>query len=175
MYSILVITAIFVPSYAPQKVHCECITIGIIKINLYKTFLMIPGEKNNIVVLLFQWAVFYINYLKISIFLNIDTQWILFLVCLDLDTVINDKMYRDGQIWFCTDCNFQSPKKSNVHEHIESKHVTHSGYYCDICSKLCPTKSSLRMHYNRNHKVSTWLNKELYPFDWFSSMSLSFL
>ena len=71
----------------------------------------------------------------------------------DVETTIFSKIFKSitGN-WECQDCGYNSAYKKNVFEHVESKHVKHSGYYCDICSRLCPTSSSLRMHYNRNHK-----------------------
>jgi len=63
------------------------------------------------------------------------------------------KSTKDGQSLFCcTDCEFSSTGRLHVFEHIESKHVQSSGYFCNICNKTCATSAGLRMHFNRYHK-----------------------
>lgn len=55
-------------------------------------------------------------------------------------------MVKDGSIWFCTDCDYKSNKVTNVRGHIESKHISHPGYSCDFCEKICPTQEAMRKH-----------------------------
>ena len=63
------------------------------------------------------------------------------------------KSTKDGQSLFCcTDCDFSLSGRLHVFEHIETKHVQSSGYFCNICNKICATSAGLRMHFNRYHK-----------------------
>ena len=55
-------------------------------------------------------------------------------------------MYKDGQTWCCSDCSYQSQKKSHVYEHIEAKHVEHTGYECSFCNKIFKTKGAFGRH-----------------------------
>ena len=71
---------------------------------------------------------------------------------LDLDAQIKAKMVKDPSGWYCTDCDYSTKNNSNLYEHIESRHVSHPGYACDICSKFCSTRNSLRNHKARLHK-----------------------
>ena len=64
----------------------------------------------------------------------------------DVDSVILSKMHKEGSNWKCTDCSYGSYKKNNVYEHVESRHVTHPGYYCEYCNKILKTKAFLKRH-----------------------------
>ena len=69
-----------------------------------------------------------------------------FVSCLDLESVIKNKMYKVGQIWHCSDCSYQSQNNGHVYEHIEAKHVEHTGYACSFCDKIFKTKASFGRH-----------------------------
>merc|ERR1712142_99641 len=62
----------------------------------------------------------------------------------DLENVINSKMAKvpgtTSVLWQCLECNYTSKKNLNVFEHIESKHIQHGGYLCEMCHTTCPTK-----------------------------------
>ena len=68
---------------------------------------------------------------------------------LDVDSEIQTKMTKEEGIWLCTDCSYHSSQKGHVYEHIEAKHVVHSGYRCQICDKVLKTSASYRMHFKR--------------------------
>jgi len=75
----------------------------------------------------------------------------------DLESVINSKMAKvpgtATVLWQCLECDYTSKKNLNVFEHIESKHIQHEGYYCQLCNTTCPTKSAFRMHKKRKHNT----------------------
>ena len=71
---------------------------------------------------------------------------------LDVDSEINQKMFKDGSLWYCNDCEYKG-SKSHVYEHVEAKHVSHGGYQCQFCSKILKTKGSLRVHNHMYHKL----------------------
>ena len=65
---------------------------------------------------------------------------------MDVDTLVTSKMCKDGFTWYCNECNYNSMKKSHLFEHIESKHVSHSGYSCSYCGKVLKTKAAFGRH-----------------------------
>ena len=66
---------------------------------------------------------------------------------LDLAAEIQSKVAHIGVgHWQCTVCSYQSPKKCNVTEHVEAKHVVHPGYECSACHRVYPHKQSFRSH-----------------------------
>jgi len=71
----------------------------------------------------------------------------------ELDAVISLNMEKrlDGN-WHCLMCEFSSKKTSHVRNHIESKHFQGAGFPCTLCSKVCPTRNALSMHFLRKHK-----------------------
>ena len=70
----------------------------------------------------------------------------------DIGTAIHLKMFKNGSQWKCKECSYQSALKNNVYEHVEAKHIEHSGYACQFCDKVLKTKGSLRVHMNSYHK-----------------------
>ena len=71
---------------------------------------------------------------------------------LDLESSINEKLYRDeGNILRCKLCDYQSNKSSNARHHVESKHLSLQ-YFCQYCDTVCPTKNALQVHIQRKHK-----------------------
>ena len=70
---------------------------------------------------------------------------------IDVVTELNKKMYKEGKLWFCTDCEYTGTK-GHVYEHVEAKHVIHGGYQCQFCNKVLKTQGSLRVHNNKSHK-----------------------
>ena len=63
----------------------------------------------------------------------------------------------DGQVgrlesghWCCFSCDYVNPIKSTVRAHVESKHVSSSGFQCLACNRICPTRHALKMHKLRN-------------------------
>ena len=72
---------------------------------------------------------------------------------LELNEVINGQMVRDGAFYVCQVCGYRSNKSSNCQSHIESKHVSSSGFNCTLCGLFCPNRNSLKMHNYRHHKM----------------------
>ena len=74
----------------------------------------------------------------------------------DLDCIIWSKMARVAgslpAVWRCLECDYTSSRNQNVAEHVESKHVQHAGYFCELCNQTCTSKSAFRMHNQRKHK-----------------------
>ena len=71
----------------------------------------------------------------------------------ELTEQIRSKMIKDPIMgWKCSDCDYRTKNNSVLYEHIESKHVDHPGYECDICSKFCSTRNSLRNHKSLKHR-----------------------
>ena len=67
----------------------------------------------------------------------------MFCFCLDIETAIAEKMYKNGGLWYCNDCDYKTPNKSHCYEHVEAKHIVHGGYTCQICGN----------HYDRNEQL----------------------
>ena len=55
----------------------------------------------------------------------------------------------------CSFCNYQNKDKEVVRSHIESKHSSIS-YSCPHCCHPCKSRTSLRVHIHRHHKL--WIN-----------------
>jgi len=72
----------------------------------------------------------------------------------ELDYLIKAKMTEDtdGLGFKCSECSYSSLSKRNMHNHIESRHVSSCGVECSICRKVCPTREALRKHTSRAHK-----------------------
>ena len=54
--------------------------------------------------------------------------------------------------WKCTDCDYYSAKKSNVHKHVESKHVETQYYPCNFCGKVFKGINSYNVHLSNVHR-----------------------
>jgi hypothetical protein len=57
--------------------------------------------------------------------------------------------------WQCLECGYSSKYKTNVVEHVDARHVTHSDVFCLTCGKLCPNRKSLRNHQYKYHHQKT--------------------
>jgi len=70
-----------------------------------------------------------------------------------LDSAIKLKMIRrmDGSFG-CTDCDYVTKYSTTCQNHIESKHLSTSGFVCRYCNKFCPTRNALKSHTTKNHK-----------------------
>ena len=66
-----------------------------------------------------------------------------------LDMFLN--ILKSDGVWWCSECNYSSPKRCNVREHMESKHLFGSETSCNVCAQVCPTSGALRKHLLRNH------------------------
>ena len=70
---------------------------------------------------------------------------------LDVESAIAERMYKDGGVWHCSDCQFQSPRKDHVTKHVEAKHIVHGGYSCPDCGTVLKTKACYSNHQKRFH------------------------
>ena len=60
-------------------------------------------------------------------------------------------MYKEGNLWKCTECHYQYSQRGHVYKHVEAKHIVHGGYSCQICGRVLKTKESLRVHTYHSH------------------------
>jgi len=60
-------------------------------------------------------------------------------------------MSKDNNVWYCVDCQYESPYKCDMKNHIEAKHID-STISCDICGVVTKTRKALKMHKYRQHK-----------------------
>jgi len=58
-----------------------------------------------------------------------------------------------GKLWICLGCGYSSKIKTNILEHIESKHILNTGVECQFCQQFCPNKKSFRNHTYKYHKA----------------------
>ena len=97
------------------------------------------------------------KYLKFILEENKIDWTILIDISPDLNFLISSKMSKvlgeAGHInWRCDDCLYESKYKTNVMEHVESKHVHSTGIICQFCNLVCVNRKSLRNHVYRYHK-----------------------
>ena len=68
-----------------------------------------------------------------------------------IDTEIRQKMTKSEGVWYCSDCDYNSKKSTNLYEHIEARHVA-AAYCCVVCASHFKTKNTLRNHMYRQHR-----------------------
>ena len=73
----------------------------------------------------------------------------------ELDEILEKSIYRNEStgMYHCAHCQLSSNKKSNVKNHVESKHVSTEGVSCSDCDVVCKTRKALKMHEFRKHKI----------------------
>jgi len=69
-----------------------------------------------------------------------------------IDKAIEENMFKDAGTWFCKACSYQTTSKSHMQEHVEAKHLTHDGYFCQSCNRTYKTKNTFRSHSYRCRK-----------------------
>ena len=73
-----------------------------------------------------------------------------FCMNLGLENAIDENMFKDGGVWYCKACSYQTERKSNMKDHVEGKHLSQNfGFLCQSCNKTYKTKASLRDHNKR--------------------------
>ena len=70
------------------------------------------------------------------------------LLALKLNSVMRDEEGR----WVCPECNLSTKSRTNIREHIESKHLPENCIQCPLCGNVCKSKAALRVHKIRYHK-----------------------
>lgn len=84
-----------------------------------------------------------------DLILYIDVLEVNDLLELKLNNVMRDEEGR----WVCPECNLTTKSRTNIREHIESKHLPgNSSYLCPLCNKVCKSTAALRVHKIRYHK-----------------------
>ena len=80
-------------------------------------------------------------------------SWLFPLLDYDLREAIEEMLYKDVDgNWTCNQCDFKTPYKTTMNNHVEAKHIRAiDGYACDICNRHCPTKNALKCHKYREH------------------------
>ena len=73
--------------------------------------------------------------------------------CLDVDTEIRSRMVNiGGGQWQCIECSYTS-KSSNVHKHVEAKHVIEkNNYECTLCHRVLRGLNAFNNHIYKAHK-----------------------
>merc|ERR1712029_1213018 len=62
-----------------------------------------------------------------------------------LNDLIKSKMFRSEDGTFgCCECDYSTKYNTTMQNHIESKHLSTSGFHCSYCQKFCPTRNSLK-------------------------------
>eukprot|EP00088_Acartia_fossae_P011173 TRINITY_DN15622_c0_g1_i2.p1 TRINITY_DN15622_c0_g1~~TRINITY_DN15622_c0_g1_i2.p1 ORF type:complete len:112 (-),score=21.02 TRINITY_DN15622_c0_g1_i2:242-577(-) len=66
----------------------------------------------------------------------------------DLDAIIDGMLAPGGvnQQYTCRACDYSSPYRARVRNHIEAKHTSHAGFLCSHCHRLYKTRHSLKVH-----------------------------
>ena len=72
---------------------------------------------------------------------------------LDISHEIRSKMIKFGNVWRCTDCDYSSPKTTNLYRHIESKHVPTPIYSCQYCGKVFKGINYYSSHMSTSHRM----------------------
>ena len=69
----------------------------------------------------------------------------------NISDVLESMFFRDVDlgIYKCAHCEYVTPHKTNMKNHVESKHMISSGYTCPVCSKFCATKNAFSLHKSR--------------------------
>ena len=65
---------------------------------------------------------------------------------------VQSRMVKESGVWSCTDCDYTSSNKGHLFNHIETKHVNSSGYFCSVCNKFCASYNALKLHESRYHR-----------------------
>ena len=70
-----------------------------------------------------------------------------------LELKLNNVRKDEEGRWICPECNLTTRSRTNIREHIESKHLPgNNSYLCPLCSKVCKSTAALRVHKIRYHK-----------------------
>ena len=74
----------------------------------------------------------------------------------DFESTINGMMEKVGSMWHCKVCGKEYPTKSktSLKTHVESNHTSGFTHTCTICQKKCTTKTTLRFHNYKYHKMA---------------------
>ena len=63
---------------------------------------------------------------------------------------VEAKLQKIDGLWSCTECGLSSGCKTDVFNHVESKHLK-SSYTCNYCGKVYASLNSLKSHVSRYH------------------------
>ena len=65
--------------------------------------------------------------------------------------MIGSFVLKSGGLWSCAECEYTSRVRTDIVNHVESRHVD-SSVSCDLCGYVTKTRKALKMHKFRNHK-----------------------
>eukprot|EP00091_Calanus_sinicus_P003100 TRINITY_DN13257_c0_g1_i1.p1 TRINITY_DN13257_c0_g1~~TRINITY_DN13257_c0_g1_i1.p1 ORF type:complete len:155 (-),score=17.26 TRINITY_DN13257_c0_g1_i1:38-502(-) len=68
----------------------------------------------------------------------------------ELDLQIEQMIEKIGGLWKCKVCGRTAKRKEVISHHTET-HIEGVSHSCQICSKICTTRNSLKVHISRNH------------------------
>ena len=76
------------------------------------------------------------------------------LVAEQLNNHVENQMSKseDTGRWQCLTCGYEANIRGRLWEHVESSHVVTSGYPCEICHKVYPSKNAYKSHKSRYHR-----------------------
>jgi len=69
-----------------------------------------------------------------------------------INQAVLSQMQKNGGVWQCLACLWETNHKTRMYEHVEAKHVQTNGYSCPLCDKFCPSKNSLKFHKSKYHR-----------------------
>ena len=70
----------------------------------------------------------------------------------DTATVVASMIKKQGNVYKCSECDFQSRYTSHLKEHVQ-KHIEGLEFPCKYCEKVMRSSAALRMHINKNHQT----------------------
>ena len=88
----------------------------------------------------------------------------------DIKKKIAKRMYLDeDDYWRCKKCEYKSPQKGSVYDHVDAMHMKHGGYKCNHCNKIVSSYNAFRLHLKRYHLVRN-SSDDHEKFEWFYEM-----
>ena len=90
-----------------------------------------------------------------------DTWWLWLPVAERLNIDVENQMTKreDTGRWQCLTCGYEASLRGRLWDHVESTHVVTSGYPCEICRRIYPSKNAYKSHksrYHRDLKTFSW-------------------
>ena len=55
--------------------------------------------------------------------------------------------------WMCSVCNYVAKRRIHTSDHIESKHLPHNPFICNICGKSSRSMRGYRKHMTTHHDI----------------------
>jgi len=74
-----------------------------------------------------------------------------------LQPEIEKRIIRMENNWVCSVCNHIAHRRQHLTDHIESRHLTHAPFQCNICTKKCKSMRSFREHMLAIHHIKYFM------------------